>query len=358
VGSLAWRARPPAPPNFSPAARLGQPVLARLGVVAREEWGAKVQPWGARELMTSTSDFDHLALLYTDADEFMAGTRKFIEAGIAAHEPVLVAVPGAKIAPMRAMLNGGGDRVDFLNMNELGRNPGRIIPAVLEWVDSQAGGHCWFVGEPIWPGRRIAEIAEATRHEALINLAFAGAPVAILCPYDATRLAPSVLEDAERTHPRLVCSVDGFASDQYTDPVDLWQAHNWPLVDPAQALVTVPLSADLAGLREVTAFHVRRAGVNRDRSMDLILAVNEAATNALLHGGNEGELRIWTDDREVVCEVTDNGTFHEPLAGRQRPEPDWVSGRGVWLMNQLCDLVELRPTDTGTVVRLHVELGT
>jgi anti-sigma regulatory factor (Ser/Thr protein kinase) len=92
--------------------------------------------------------------------------------------------------------------------------------------------------------------------------------------------------------------------------------------------------------------------------MDLILAVNEAATNALLHGGNEGELRIWTDGREVVCEVTDSGTFHEPLAGRQRPEPDWVCGRGVWLMNQLCDLVELRPTDTGTVVRLHVELGT
>jgi anti-sigma regulatory factor (Ser/Thr protein kinase) len=91
--------------------------------------------------------------------------------------------------------------------------------------------------------------------------------------------------------------------------------------------------------------------------MDLILAVNEAVTNAFVHGGNEGELRIWRDDREPVCEIIDNGTFHEPLAGRRRPEPDWPSGRGVWLMNQLCDLVELRPADTGTVVRLHVELG-
>jgi anti-sigma regulatory factor (Ser/Thr protein kinase) len=69
--------------------------------------------------------------------------------------------------------------------------------------------------------------------------------------------------------------------------------------------------------------------------MDLILAVNEAATNPLVHGGNEGELRIWRDDRDVVCEVADNGTFQEPLAGRRRPEPDWASGRGVWPMNQL-----------------------
>jgi MEDS: MEthanogen/methylotroph, DcmR Sensory domain len=181
--------------------------------------------------------FRHLALLYTDADEFMAKTRKFIEAGLAAHEPVLVAVPGAKIGPMRAMLNGGSDRVDFLNMNELGRNPGRIIPAVREWIDTRTLVVAGSSGEPIWPGRKVAEVVEATRHEALINLAFADASVAILCPYDTARLAPSVLEDAERTHPRLVCGVDGFTSDHYTDPVDLWKDRQWPLVDPVQALV-------------------------------------------------------------------------------------------------------------------------
>jgi anti-sigma regulatory factor (Ser/Thr protein kinase) len=299
-------------------------------------------------------EIDHHALLYADPDEFMLGTRRFIEAGLSSGDPVLVAVPGAKISPMRAMLNGGGDRVEFLDMNELGRNPGRIIPAVRDWIDTRTDGRCRFIGEPIWPGRSTAEVVEATRHEALINLAFATAPVSILCPYDTSGLSQSVVEDAERTHPHLVCSVDEFVSAHYTDPVDLWRSREWPLAPPLDEPATLALSRDLGAVRAFTAHHVGRAGVNEERILDLVLAVDEAATNALVHGGENGELRIWSEGREVICEISDSGSFDKPLAGRLRPDPDWLSGRGVWLMNQLCDLVELRPTDAGTIVRLHV----
>jgi hypothetical protein len=40
-------------------------------------------------------------------------------------------------------------------------------------------------------------------------------------------------------------------------------------------------------------------------------------------------------------------------AGQNHPG----GGRGLWLTNQLCDLVQIRSGDAGTVVRAHVLAG-
>jgi anti-sigma regulatory factor (Ser/Thr protein kinase) len=304
----------------------------------------------------SCCKFDHYALFYSDLDEYLAATDAFIEAGLTRGERVLVSVPGAKHAPMRSRLNGGADRVEFWDMNEVGRNPGRIIPAVRDWFDRGDGRIGRFIGEPIWPGRSPTELVEATRHEALINLAFADVPATILCPYDVSGLPPAVLEDAGRTHPLLLASGGECASPHYTDPLVLWRAREWPLSVPAPSPDRHPVGPKLAQIRDLAAARLREEGLDEDRIMDVVLAVDEAATNALVHGSGEPGLRIWREDGEVVCEIADQGTLMEPLAGRLRPRPDSASGRGVWLMNQLCDLVELRATDDGTVVRLHASL--
>jgi hypothetical protein len=47
----------------------------------------------------------------------------------------------------------------------------------------------------------------------------------------------------------------------------------------------------------------------------------------------------------------------DPAVGRRRPSPDALAGRGLWLVNQLCDLVELRSVQGGAAVRLHVRDG-
>jgi hypothetical protein len=46
--------------------------------------------------------------------------------------------------------------------------------------------------------------------------------------------------------------------------------------------------------------------------------------------------------------------FDKPLADRERPLPDLSAPRGLWLANQLCDLVQIRSLPEGTVVRLHM----
>jgi anti-sigma regulatory factor (Ser/Thr protein kinase) len=55
-----------------------------------------------------------------------------------------------------------------------------------------------------------------------------------------------------------------------------------------------------------------------------------------------------------VCEVRDGGQLSDPLVGRRRPSSDQIGGRGLWIANQLCDLVQVRSSDEGAVVRLNV----
>ena len=87
-----------------------------------------------------------------------------------------------------------------------------------------------------------------------------------------------------------------------------------------------------------------------------MLCVNEIAGNSLLHGGGSGVLRMWAEPSTLICEIADSGNIADPLVGRQSPSLERVGGRGLWLANQLCDLVQIRSGGSGTVIRLHVRL--
>ena len=62
------------------------------------------------------------------------------------------------------------------------------------------------------------------------------------------------------------------------------------------------------------------------------------------------------DGVAVVCEVRDEGRFGDVWAGRRTPALDQRSGYGLWLANQVCDLVQIRSFATGSVVRLHMRV--
>lgn len=147
----------------------------------------------------------HDALFYGTSGEFLADCLDFVRGGLTAGEPVLVAVPGPNLAPMRARLGEPGKRVRFLDMTTVGRNPGRVIPSVLRpFLDEHAGRPVRIIAEATWPGRTAMEYPACVQHEALVNLAFTGQNASLLCPYNAVALAPGVLMDAARTHPVIV----------------------------------------------------------------------------------------------------------------------------------------------------------
>jgi anti-sigma regulatory factor (Ser/Thr protein kinase) len=288
----------------------------------------------------------HAAFFYRSRPEYVTAIVAFVQAGLAAGEPALVALPGAKASVICDQLPAVPGEVVFTDMAELGRNPARITPEVRAFADKHPGQRVRFVGEPIWPGRSAAELCEAARHEALINLAFAQAPMTILCPYDASGLAGSVLADARRTHQEPAA----FGA--------TWRDNLPPGCDrplhpvPAEAEV-LPYDRDLGPVRRLVADHARRAGLGEERTVDLVLAVNEIAANTISHTTGRAVLQIWPTPEELVCQVHDQGEITDPLAGRVRRGPD-DRGHGLWLVNQVCDLVELRTGPAGTTVRMHM----
>ncbi len=60
---------------------------------------------------------------------------------------------------------------------------------------------------------------------------------------------------------------------------------------------------------------------------------------------------------KVICEVRDLGVIRQPLAGRVKPDPTEPAGFGLWLANQMCDLVQMRTSPAGSSVRLHIDIA-
>ncbi|MDP1805845.1 MAG: anti-sigma factor RsbA family regulatory protein, partial [Acidimicrobiales bacterium] len=303
---------------------------------------------GAQPALTA---FHHEAFLYAGAAAFLEGTVPFIEAGLVAGEPVLVVVGQDKIRRLRKELGGDAGRVAFADMAEVGRNPARIIPAWRDFLAThRAGGPARGIGEPVYSERTPDELLECQRHEALLNVAFAGgAPWRLMCPYDTTSLDAGVIEAARHSH-RFVAGghSSAYRGDTWTGP-DQEQLPE----PPAGAL---PLAFGQGPLEGVRQFVVDHAGDTLDAGQlsDLLVAVTEVAGNSLMHGGGAGSVRVWHSATGVVCEVRDRGWIRQPLVGRARPTYEQESGRGLWMVNQLCDLVQLRSSPAGTVVRLHM----
>jgi anti-sigma regulatory factor (Ser/Thr protein kinase) len=302
---------------------------------------------------TPGAGFFHQALVYRDPGEFIAGVLPFLREGLAAAEPVLVAVGPERTAELREALGADAGDVGFLPMRELGRNPARIIPAWRQFLDATAGRRARGIGEPVWAGRGAAELDECQRHEALLGQAFAAPPSwSLLCPYDASALGEEVLATVARTHPHVVAGGDWSASREYVAGRDCFAG----ALPPAPRGVRV-FAFDARGLHEVRSWvghAARRAGLAMDRAADLVAAASELAANSVAHGGGAGLLRTWPQGNGLVVEVEDAGRLTEPLAGRLRPTRTQEGGRGLWIANQLCDLVQIRSGAGGTVVRLHL----
>jgi anti-sigma regulatory factor (Ser/Thr protein kinase) len=113
---------------------------------------------------------------------------------------------------------------------------------------------------------------------------------------------------------------------------------------------------DLARVREFVRIQAGKAGLSGFRTGDLVIAVSELAANTWRHTDAGGTLHIWAADGEVLGQVHDSGHVSDPLAGRRRPIPEAGNGHGLWVVNQLCDLTELRTGSTGTTIRLHIRL--
>lgn len=304
----------------------------------------------------------------------------FVEEARAAGEPVMVAVSGRVIEKVQANLGGEPPGAFFVDMPTLGRNPARIIPAWRRFVDEHGpvAPGLRGIGEPIWAGRRPAELAECRQHEALLNLAFGGGgsrngdspadspvpggdgtPFRLLCPYDTSALDPRVVDEACGTHP--VLRTNGTASpSHHYHGVDTAGLLDEPLPEPRDEPAVLVFDRMLARLRRFVADQTERLApeiLHRRPLLDVVLAVEELGSNSVRHGGGQGVARMWREGDTLLCEVRDRGHIADPLVGRYEPDNRQIGGRGLWMVNQLSDLMQIRSSPAGTTVRIHFRLA-
>lgn len=306
-----------------------------------------------------SESFRHEAFLYSGDEHFLTGTTSFVHSALAGGEAVLVAVVEPRALLLREALGSDADRVEFLDMANAGRNPARIIAVWQDWVDRQTAAGRGFrgIGEPIWVGRTAREIVECQQHERLLNTAFGDGPGWwLLCPYDVAALPEAVIERAYASHPSVVVDDNRRRSASYPNSgsasADMTDE---PLEEPSGTFWEFGFDlTSLGELRDRVA-QFAEAVVGKRGADNAVLVVSELAANSIKYGGGAGILRLWHDVAALVCEVRDSGVITDPLAGRRRPSVLVGGKAGLWIANQLCDLLQIRSAPgLGTVVRARL----
>jgi anti-sigma regulatory factor (Ser/Thr protein kinase) len=297
----------------------------------------------------------HEAASVRSDEELLAILVPFLTGGSDAGEPTLVALSERNAALVRSALPAGTG-VEFIPRGDMYTRPAAAIRAFQRLF----AGHVAAGARQI---RIAGELGPATygrtwdwwaRYESAINHAYDDFPVWGICLYD-TRTAPAeVLRDVARTHPRAALP-DGrhVPSPPYTPPATYLTEPRPPAPDPVQDRPPV------VHLTAPTPAEARRAVRQADRGIlpadaveDLVVAVSEAVTNALLHGRPPVSMRIWHGPDRIVVAVTDGGDGpKDPFAGLL-PADSEPGGRGLWITDMSCDHVARQHTEKGFTLRL------
>src|SRR5690348_3212318 len=112
--------------------------------------------------------------------------------------------------------------------------------------------------------------------------------------------------------------------------------------------------ADLPIVRAFVAARAMSLGLPRERADMLRLAVSELATNTLLYTVGGGRVRVWVEAGQLMCEVVDRGPV--PQLGRPMPPPEAERGRGLAIVERVCDGISTAAAADGTAIRLRFNL--
>lgn len=304
--------------------------------------------------------FSHHVLFYADDEEFLEATVPILRAGLETGEPSLVAVRRSRSELLRSELGEDGEEVEFVDMEVVGRNPARIIPVWRDFIGRAGPGLAVRgIGEPVWPGRDAAELEECRRHERLLNLAFGrGREWTLLCPYDSAGLDDEVLQLAYESHSHARCHGSLIESPAWSGDGSRYAPFEGALPPPPDDATALEFEREeLSSIRELVGHETAVASLPAERGSDLVAAVSELAANSVIHGGGRGTLHVWREPGAFLAEVHDRGTIEQPLVGRLRPGLEQEGGRGLWMVNQLCDLVQIRSGPEGSGIRLRMNLS-
>ncbi|MEV7628725.1 ANTAR domain-containing protein [Actinoplanes sp. NPDC089786] len=116
----------------------------------------------------------------------------------------------------------------------------------------------------------------------------------------------------------------------------------------------------LTRLRDAVAAATARHGLREAQVDHFVLAVHEAASNAVRHGGGTGQVLLWRLDGAIYAEISDNGPgfADRNLITPTEPRISAPGGLGRWLISQTSTVRTLDTGGAGTRLLLSHPLDT
>lgn len=300
----------------------------------------------------------HEALFYKSPDDLVTRVAPFLIDGLEAGDDVVLACTEDNNRAVAQAL-GRDRRVVVLPRPEVFEKAVTALEFFRELTQSRVRAGARQVRVVCQVGASSGRGSECRRFEALSNHVLSSLPLWRVCAYDVGALPVDVVAAAEATHPYLRRSGASAANPAYVEPAELLRLPDpdmapLPEREPDLELHDVHVH-DLRGLARRVEKILDAARLESERTDDLLLVLNEVATNGLRHGEPPVTVRLWAGSERIDCTVTDQGTgIDDPLAGYLPGGGEALpEGRfGLWLARRLCDDLVTTRSPKGFTVRL------
>jgi len=129
-----------------------------------------------------------------------------------------------------------------------------------------------------------------------------------------------------------------------------------PLADPLQG------TSRLVELHDPTPADARDAARSLQNTApaaafdidDVVLAVSEAVTNALMHGVRPVWMRLWAARERIIAAISDRGSGPpDPFAGLLPTQGSDSAGLSLWMAHQVCDHITYATSQDGFTITLQ-----
>lgn len=300
----------------------------------------------------------HAVGFYGSDREFLEMSVPFCEAGIAAGEPTLVGVFPRQAELLRSAIVEPGKLLFTSHDEQYPHPPGALEGLRTAWHNHTGGSTPFRIVGELSPSQGL-DRDSWIRYEAAVNHELSDIPLRALCLFDTDELTTGVREELERVHPVIVTPEDGHQPNPRYQPPSTFMANRIQVVsDPLEAQ---PAAVDLADpsvrtVRRAVTYLAQTMELASSETDNLVLAVSEVATNALVHGEPPVSVCGWGVPGRVTVRVADAGPGpDDPLAGLRAASSEGEgagAGFGLWIAHQLCPEIAMTATDDGFVVRL------
>ena len=303
-------------------------------------------------------EFVHVAAIYASDEQLRDLLLPYLDEGVRRHETILAVISADARQVLYDALGDAADRVQWGCSGVSYDRLGQMFEGFTDYLARQhrAGVRTRVIGE-FDADTNPDRVSQYLRYESMANEVYAPYGYPVMCLWDQRRYSPEVLAHVRAVHPQLLDTSGPIPNPEYCLPIEyLTREQRSPPAAPVDLELLVHLdSADNLGeLRRRLRSWGASCGMADQDTDDIVIAVDEIATNALEHGKPPACVRGWTTSDALFVQVDDQGRAYIPATtGYQRPSTDARRGRGVWIARHLADVMTTYTGPTGTTVAMR-----